>query len=107
MSFASLLARADSAVLAHLGEEDGLVYAPGSGQAKAVPGLFDAQYTLVEAGEAGVASVGPAAFVRLADLPTDPRADKAARLTVKGGTYKIRDVKPDGTGTAILVLGRA
>lgn len=99
----ALLATVNAAVLASpLAQE--VTYTSGPGVAVAPRGIFDALYTKVDAGEVGVSSAGPAAFVRLADLSSDPEVDLDARVTVDGQEYTIREVQPDGQGAALLLL---
>jgi len=104
MTFSALLERADVAVRGILG---GTVnYAPSVGIAVDVTGIFDAVYVKVDAGEAGVSSTGPAVFLRLEDLPSDPTTD-AATVTVAGIAYSIREAEPDGQGGVLLLLHKA
>lgn len=103
-SFASLLTLADRAVLTHLGEDGGVTYTPGVGASAEVSAVFDAAYVRVDAGEPGVSSSGPAVFVLVADLPSDPETDVEARVMVDGTEYTIHEVKKDGKGGALLLL---
>lgn len=105
MDFAAHLARTDAATLGILGGT--VTYTPGVGAPKDVSGIFDAAYVNVEAGEAGVSSSSPAVFLRLADLPSDPRVDAAVRVTVAGVIYRKREAQPDGQGGILLLLHRA
>lgn len=102
MGFSDLLAGADSVVRAKLG--DAVTYTPGTGAPVTVNGVFDSAYVLAESGRGGVATSGPAVFLSLADLPSDPTKDLAARVTVNGVTYKPREPKPDGLGGVLLLL---
>jgi len=104
MGFPALLASSDRAVLQHLGGT--VVYAPSDGEPVEVPGIFDAAWVRVDAGEAGVTSVGPAVFLRLSDLPSDPEDDAGARVTAGGTTYRIREAQRDGQGGVVLHLHR-
>lgn len=109
MNFVDLLESADRSVTRILGEksEDGaIVYTPGVGAAVSVNGIFDAAYRREEAGEAGVSTSEPAVFVRLSDLPSDPRTDTPA-LVIRGITYGVREVEPDGDGGVRLFLQEA
>lgn len=99
----ALLAQMNAAVLASpLAQE--VAYTSGAGAVASVRGVFDARYTKVDAGEVGVSSAGPAVFVRLADLSSDPEADLDARVTVDGQEYTVREVQPDGQGAVVLLL---
>lgn len=78
-------------------------YAPSVGAAVDVTGIFDAAYVKVDAGQAGVSSVGPAVFLRLEDLPGNPLEDDAT-VTVGAVAYEIAEAKPDGQGGVLLLL---
>lgn len=102
MGFPALIAAADRAVLNHLG---GTVrYAPSVGPAVDVEGVFDASYLKATAGIAGVSGAGPAVFLLLADLPTDPEDDPSPTITVDGQAYKIREVEKDSHGGVVILL---
>lgn len=103
MSFASLLAVADSAIRSTLG--GAVTYTPSVGAAVEVDGIFDAAYVRVDL-EAGVSSSGPAVFLSLADLPSSPVTDTAATITVDAVTYRAHTVQPDGLGGVLLLLHR-
>jgi hypothetical protein len=102
MAFSDLLLTADRAALAVLG--DPVTYTPGVGSAANVRGVFDAAYQRVDVGHAGVASVGPAVFLRVSDLPSDPSDDADATVTVRGTTYTVHEAQPDGLGGVRLLL---
>jgi hypothetical protein len=102
VSFASFLATADRSVRGILGGP--VTYTPGTGAPVVVQGVFDAAFVHADLGEAGVSTSGPAVFLTLADLPSDPSADLAATVTVGGITYKPREVQPDGLGGVRLLL---
>lgn len=104
MAFADLLTVADRAVRGILG--GAVVYAPGTGAPVTVQGVFDAAYLRVDLGSAGVSSVGPAVFLRLEDLSSNPETDSACRVTVAGVTYLAHTVEPDGLGGVRLLLTR-
>ena len=104
MSFADLLAAGDGLVRDVLGES--VTYTPTVGAAATVSGVFDAEYVRVEAGIAGVSSSGPAVFLAVDALPSDPTTDLTATVTVGGVTYSIFESKPDGLGGVVLILKR-
>lgn len=106
MSFAELVARADRAAYASLGGEP-VTYDPaGTPRAVVVTGLFDLQYSLAKGdGEAGVGVLGPAVFLRLSDLPSDPDLDDPT-LTIRGVVYRVIERMPDGIGGIVLTLRR-
>jgi hypothetical protein len=104
MSFGSLLASADRAALATVGAA--VRYAPSSGAPVDVVGIFDAAYVRVDGGgHLGVVSSGPAVFLRLEDLPSDPEEDAPA-ITVDGVSYSVKDPSKDGQGGVLLRLFR-
>jgi len=101
MTWPTLLAAADRAVLQHLG---GLVtYAPADGEPVEVTGIFDRAYVRADVGQAGVSGAGPAVFLRLSDLPADPENDDPT-ITVEGVAYRVREAEPDGQGGVRLLL---
>ncbi len=110
MAWPALLAAVDRAILQ--GDLGGTVrYTPSAGAPVDVRGIFDAAYVRVGAGGAGAVSQGPAAFVRLADLPTDPEDDPDPIVTVEEPVgvftpYSVREVHRDGQGGAVLDLDR-
>jgi hypothetical protein len=109
MSFVDLLESTDRTVMRTLGEksEDAtIVYASGVGAAVPVDGVFDAAYRRENAGEAGVSTSEPAVFLRLEDLPSDPRTDSPT-VTINGTAYAVREVEPDGDGGVRLFLQEA
>ncbi len=103
MGFSDLMAAADRAAREVLGET--VTYAPSSGDPVEVRGIFDAAYVRVDAGQAGVSSSGPAVFLCLSDLPSDPTDDEAV-VTVGAVGYRIREAQPDGLGGVLLLLHR-
>lgn len=102
MDFDALVTLMDVPVRSTLGGD--VLYTPGTGTAVTVRGIFDAAYQLVEVGTPGVSSVGPAVFLKLADLPTDPEEDREARITVASVEYLVHTSKPDGLGGTYLLL---
>lgn len=101
MAWPSLLAVADRAVLTHLG--DAVRYAPSAGAPVDVRGVFSAAYIRSEVEGAAVVSSGPAVFLRLEDLPTDPELDTPT-ITVNGKSYTVLEPKKDGEGGVLLML---
>lgn len=103
MDFTAHIQRVDEKVTG--GPTGGPVtYTPGVGAAVDVRGVFDALYVKVDAGNTGVSSYGPAVFLTLSDLPSDPSDDLSARVTVTGTEYKVREAQPDGMGGVHLLL---
>lgn len=105
MAFADLLRVADQSVRGHLGGS--VVYSPSVGAPVTVPAVFDAAHVRADVGQiSAAASVGPAVFVRLEELPSNPEEDTGARITNAGVAYTIHEVHPDGLGGAYLLLHR-
>jgi hypothetical protein len=102
MSFFDLVTATDRAVKGHLGGVP-VLYAPAAGAVVEVTGIFHEDYQLVEEGENGVSSLGPAVFLELADLPVDPRQDTPA-LTIAGFDYTVHEVRPAGMVSVLLLL---
>lgn len=106
MSFDALLANADRLTREQLGES--IVYTPGTGSPVTVDGVFDDAFVVagMDVGEAGIATSGPAVFLTLTDLPSDPQVDTAATVTrVKTGlSYTTHTPRPDGQGAILLLL---
>jgi hypothetical protein len=103
VSFSELLAAADRAILTPLGSAIG--YTPDGAAPVSVIGIFDSAFVRVAAGEAGVASSGPAVFFLLNDLPVDPEDDDPV-LSISGVDYVVTEVNKDGVGGVILHLHR-
>lgn len=104
MAFPALLAVADRAVRQHLG--GAVVYTAGAaagGGVATVDGVFDSVYVRQVAGQPGVVSTGPAVFLRLEDLPSDPETDQPT-ITVDGRSYSVREPHKDGIGGVLLLL---
>ena len=102
MSFRSHLARTDSAVQSTLG--DAVTYTPSVGEAVSVNGQYDALYQLADVGEAGVTTSGPAVWLSLVDLPDGADEDMGATVVCEGTTYRVREIRLDGSGGMTLIL---
>ncbi len=103
MTFSQLVSNMDGACSALLGAP--LKYKPASGPEVEVPGIFDENYIDVKAStEHGFNTVGPAAFFRLADLPTDPRLDDPTITAPNGKKYTVKAVMPDSMGAVVITL---
>jgi hypothetical protein len=103
MSFDELVALADRAAQAALGGEP-VKYMPAFGPPATVTGIFDERYVLAKGtAEAGVETVVPAVFFRLADLPEAPEDDEPT-LVIRGSSYRVVERLPDGIGGVVLVL---
>ncbi len=103
--FESLVLAADRAAQKSLGGVP-VTYDPQAGAPVVVTGIFDEQYVLSKGGaEAGVETTGPAVFLRLADLPTDPEDDEPT-ITIAAVNYRVIERRPDGLGGIVLGLRR-
>lgn len=103
MGFLDALAAGDKAVGERLGEV--VTYTPGTGSPVSVAGVYDAAYLLVDVGgQSGVSSTRPAVSLLLSDLPSDPKLDPAARVTIRTIVYKAWKVEPDGQGRTQMIL---
>lgn len=102
MGFAELLAAVDRTARRQLGCP--VVYTPGAGSPVTVNGIFDRTYVRDDLGTPGVATSGPAVFLTIADLTSNPITDAAATVTIAGLTYTCHEPQPDGMGGVILLL---
>lgn len=106
MTFADLVSRVDDAARDHLGGVP-VTYAPGVGDTVEVTGISDANYVLADPdGEVGVEIVGPAVFLRLSELPSDPDDDDPT-ITITGSEYSVRARRRDSLGGVVLMLHRS
>lgn len=89
------------AVLGVFGEP--VVYRPTSGASFAANGLFNEAYHEVALNEdqAPVTTEQPVIDIRLAEIAAPVQGD---RLSVRGSTYIVREVRLDGVGGARLML---
>jgi hypothetical protein len=102
--FGALLARADVTARRVLGEV--VRYTSGSGARVDVAGIYDALYVKVDAEHTGASLAGPAVFLTLSDLPSDPETDGDCRVTVRGEIFEAREIQKDGQGGVLLMLRR-
>lgn len=101
--FAALVELIDRSVLDVLGGE-AVVYQPADDDPVEVTGVFDARYVLAKGDpEAGVETLGPAVFLRLDDLPTDPELDDPI-LIIRALEYRVIERRTDGIGGIVLAL---
>lgn len=103
MSFADLVAKMDRSAQSVLGGEP-VTYDPSTGPPVVVTGIFDERYVFAKGdADAGVETLGPAVFFRLADLPEDPELDEPT-LTIRDVDYRVIERRPDGMGGIVLAL---
>lgn len=80
-------------------------YTPVGAAAVSLIGIFDNDWLDLDVeGEVGVASRSPRFLCNTSDLSDAGGTTPDATLVVAGVTYKIRVVKPDGTGQTELKL---
>lgn len=104
MSFSDLLADTDDATLTHLAGAEVVVYRDGAGNETTVRAIFEAKHQTSSLGESGISDCAPSLFLRLEDLPTNPREDLDALFLVDDRAYSARDVQRDGQGAALILL---
>jgi len=83
-----------------------VTYAPADDGPFQTTGIFDRAYTEVDIAEDGtqINTTLPVLGVRLSQFPIGPK--QGDQLTVQGGVYVVKDVRPDGHGAAKLMLNR-
>lgn len=102
-AFAALIENVDRDAQRLLGGEP-VIYQPKGGTAVLITGIFDSVFVLAEGNaHAGVESRGPAVFLRLDDIPSDPELDDPT-LTIRGLNYRVVERMPDDVGGIVLVL---
>jgi hypothetical protein len=79
-------------------------YTPVSGSPASITVLFDNDYKAIDLASGVVASLGPVAFCKSADLTGTV---KGGSLVVSSVTYTITNIEPDGTGMTLLRLKKA
>lgn len=101
MGWPDLAAAAHDASLSAFGESVTLRLA---GQPEVtVQGIFTARYQPVTAPQnLSVSSSSPAVGVRDADLPAAP--ERGDQVDLRGTTYQVHDIHPDGEGWSRLLL---
>ena len=103
MGWPELVSGVHQASLATFGESVTLRLA---GQPEVVVrGVFTSRYHVAEVGqEAGVSSSTPAVGLLEADLPAE--VSPTDEVDVRGTTYVVHEIQPDGEGWTILLLHR-
>ncbi len=91
---------------ADFGEE--AIYAAAAGGAGVLNGLFDDPHLSVVFDQAETSDARPSFLCRAADLPAGAAAGAAGdTLTVRGATYDVVDLRPDGQGMTLITLGQS
>jgi hypothetical protein len=88
--------------LADFGEA--ITYTPQGGQVKTITGIFDLSYAAATLGLGSAESSDPAATCKSSDLSGARHGDTMA---IRGVTYAIKAIEPDGTGFTIVRLKKA
>ncbi len=85
--------------------DEAAVYTPAGGQARTIQVIFDNEYQVAQFAEADsqVESSGPRVTCREVDVASVAHGDT---LQIRGVTYSIAEVHPDGTGLVVLILSR-
>lgn len=78
---------------------------PDGGAAVSIDGIFDGPFDAEPAGDVSVGASTPAFLCRTADLPSG--TDNAAAIVISGVTYRVAEIRDDGTGMTELALERA
>lgn len=76
-------------------------YTPGGGPAKNINVIFDKEFSLFEGAGVDVASSGPAAWAKSADV-TGVAVNET--LVIQSTTYYVTAIHPDGAGLTMLIL---
>lgn len=105
MAFPDLVSTMDRAVRDNLGVLVRYAPLPGGPTFVDLVGIFDAAHHRPEVMGGLVTASVPAVFVILSDLGAfDPDTDPDPSVTVSGLTYRVREVRKDGQGGALLML---
>lgn len=85
--------------------DEAAVYTPSGGQARTIHVIFDNEYQAAQfaQADAAVESSGPRATCRESDVAGVAHGDT---LQIRGISYSVAEVHPDGTGFVVLVLSR-
>lgn len=84
------------------------VYTPAAGAPFALDGVFDRGYREIDQlTGVPISTAMPVLGVRLAQFPAGVTPQPNDHLTIRGVTYLVREVRPDGHGHARLMLSRA
>lgn len=85
--------------------EEPAVYTPAGGEGATIPVVFRSDYEAAQAPgtDGSVESAAPVATCRESDVPA---AAHGSTLSVRGVTYTVVEIHPDGTGLVDLILSR-
>ena len=81
------------------------VYNPSGGQGRTIQVLFDNEYQAAQftQADAQIEGSGPRATCREGDVAGVAHGDT---LSIRGITYSVAEVHPDGTGLVVLILSK-
>ncbi len=85
-------------------DEEG-VFTPSGGSPRIIPVIFDNEYQAAQyrEAEAGIESSGPKVTCRESDVVGVAHGDI---LVIRGNTWYVLEVRPDGTGLVTLILSQ-
>lgn len=85
-----------------------VTYTPAAGVAFAITGVFDAQYAdVVVADGLPITSNMPVLGVQLSQFATSPQQGDTLTIASTSQTFVVKEVRPDGHGSAKLMLNQA
>jgi hypothetical protein len=96
MSFADLEQRSNAAVMRRLSNARAAMIG-GSGD---FPVIFDRAHIEAQ----GVSASAPVVTALDSDITAQGVVSNVSQLAVRGHTYTVRDIQPDGTGMSLLIL---
>lgn len=84
---------------------EAITYLPAAGGSLSITGVFDEAYSDVDlAGGTAVTTDSPVLGVQLSQFPATPAQGDQLTVMRTATTYVIREVRPDGHGSARLLL---
>lgn len=86
---------------------DAAVYSAAAGGSGSLAGIFDDPSLSAEINDVSTIGARPTFCCRAAELPNGAEADSGDLLTVRGATYQVFSIEPDGQGMALLRLSQA
>jgi hypothetical protein len=94
----------DRACMRTFGEP--VTYRPSGGPDHAMSGIFDEAHEMIAQTSDGAEEsvVMPALSIRAADLPEGIQVEQSDRFVIRGRTYSVWDVQPQGEGWTLLPL---
>ena len=85
-----------------------VTFMPAAGGSYAVAGIFDEAFMHVDvSGETPITTEMPVLGIRSSTFPVMPRQGDRILIASRARTYTVREVRPDGHGSAKLMLNEA